>query len=127
MRCKTTPPPQQALPEPLVLDPEAPDDTKRMVYLITFPHPRQATSANGIKLVAPSSITKAEMIAKIKDSFEHPVWVRRDLSGGSIAVSRLGCWREKHAPDTTGSCEEHDHVSVLGKVRGSQSMFRPSL
>ena len=90
MRSKTTPKPQEALPEPLVLDPQAPEDVKQAAYLITFPHPRQATSATGIKLVAPSSLSKTEMIATMKDAFAHPIWQRADLCGGSIPVAWLG-------------------------------------
>ena len=83
MRSKTTPKPQEALPEALVLDPEAPVDVKLRAYLITFPHPRQATSATGIKLVAPSSLSKTDIIARVRDAFAHPLWMRADLCGGS--------------------------------------------
>ena len=71
MRSKTTPAPQEALPEALVLDPEASVDAKKGAYLITFPHPRHAISATGIKLVAPSSLSKTDIIARVRDAFAH--------------------------------------------------------
>ena len=71
LRVKTTPTTAdtQLSQGALALDPEATPDTKRKVYLITFPHPQQATSVNGVRLVAPSSVTKAQMVEMILDSF----------------------------------------------------------
>ena len=116
LRAKTPPPqlPQSPLPSPLVLGDEAPDRMKRKVYLITFPHPRQERAASGERLVAPSSLTKEEMLERILDSFSHPIYTGLWLAGGGIPLMRLGVFREWHKEGEDNAQYEHDHSPVLG-------------
>ena len=115
MRVKTTPA-QQHLQHALDLDTEAGEREKRQVYLVTFPHPRQATSVDGVRLVAPSSMSKDQMLEKIRDAFAHPVYRMTDRAVCAVPLSKLGVWREKHQADSAGVRHEHDHVAVLGQV-----------
>ena len=43
-------------------------DDKRLVYLVTLPHPKQAVSANGFQLVAPKDFSKAEIMKCLLDA-----------------------------------------------------------
>ena len=43
------------------------------VYLVTFPHPVQTHAANGVRLVAPESLTKEQVLGALLDSCAHPV------------------------------------------------------
>ena len=116
LRSKTPPPrnPQAPLPGPLCLDEEAPQRMKRKAYLITFPHPRQETAASGEPLVAPSSLTKEEMLERILDSFNHPIYTGWLHGDGGIPIVRMGVWREWHKPDEENIRYEHDHTPILG-------------
>jgi hypothetical protein len=44
---------------------EEDDKARRRVYLVTFPHPRNALSATGIPLVAPESMSKRALLEKL--------------------------------------------------------------
>ena len=104
LRSKTKPitPVQQPLPQPVELGDEAPDDSKRQAYLVTFPHPRQAFASTGERLVAPSSMSKEALVGKVLDSFKNPVYPFAFMNYGAIALARLGDWREWHEKDAEG-------------------------
>lgn len=75
-REKTTPPRplQISLPAELILNEEAGIDTKRQVYLVTLPHPRQARAATGEQLRAPGSLSKAAILSCFQDACQHPMY-----------------------------------------------------
>ena len=119
LREKTPPPgshPQRPLPAPLELESEAPQDSKLKAYLITLPRPKPGTvsSLTGRPLVAPGSKTKAEVLACLLDAFANPHYTSWNGSG-PVKLSRLGVWREFHAPVNTQARDEHDHVPALGE------------
>ena len=58
------------------MEPEADKkSTKRKVYLITLPHPVSTHSREGIRLVAPESMSKLQMMECILYAFQHPVFI----------------------------------------------------
>ena len=87
---ETPPMPQQGLPGPLQLDSDAPADTKRQVYLITFPFPRAARATTGEVLVPSSSMPKYVLLSKLLDAFANPVYANPWQGHGPILLVRLG-------------------------------------
>ena len=89
---------QEPLPAPLELEEEAQPQEKRIVYLVTFPHPRQANAQTGEKLVAPGSMCKLDILKCLKYACDNPVYVNSRFADGVVARDRAGIWREFHAP-----------------------------
>ena len=74
LRAKTPPAPQQPLVGPLPdFSQEEVTGARQDVYLVTFPHPVQTHAANGVRLVAPESLTKEQKLGCLLDSCAHPV------------------------------------------------------
>ena len=117
LRAKTPQPPcaQSPLPAPVELGDEAPEDAKRMAYLVTFPHPRPGSTSGGRGLVAPGSMSKTQLLACVRDAFANPVYANPWQTHSGIQVTRLGVWREFHAPDDDHHRHVHDHVAVLAR------------
>ena len=108
------------MPAALVLGDEAPEgSTKRMVYLVTFPHPKQALSSTGIRLVSPGSLTKQQVLACFLDSCENPLCVHLPgrIHACSVPLKFTGVWREFHKPDVSLVAQIHDHVPVLAHTK----------
>ena len=88
---------------------------RRLVYLVTFPHPKASHSASGKKLVAPGSMSKERVLQCLLDSAEHPEYT----DGRSISLQRkvvfqqCGVWREFHQPAEDGAVLPHDHAAVM--------------
>ena len=118
LRSKTPPPTpsQGALPQPVDVGAEAPDESKRRVYLITLPHPTQSHASTGERLVAPSSFSKQQILEKVLDAFDNPVRTNTWSGAGGFALVRLGVWREWHGANAAGVKFQHDHVPVLAVV-----------
>ena len=114
---------QTPLPEPVELGDEATSESKRMVYLVTLPHPRLNRSSDGFPLTAPGSLTKPQVLQRFQDACTHPVYIDpHSLAGNhSVSLSRVGIWREFHKPDDAQQAEVHDHLAVLAT---SDSKFR---
>ena len=74
LRAKTPPAPQQPLVGPLPdFSQEEVTGARQDVYLVTFPHPVQTHAANGVRLVAPESKTKEQVLGCLLDACAHPV------------------------------------------------------
>ena len=101
------------MPQPLDLLGEAPADSRRQVYLVTFPFPKQRAAATGEVLVASSSMTKRDLVHKVLEAFALPEVVHHVQSHTAIPVKRMGCWREFHTAAASGHKEAHDHIAVL--------------
>ena len=115
---QSVPQPLQAvLLEPPVLGEEGTAETKRSVYLVTFPHPRQGTSIDGVLLVAPESMSKRQVMECFKDACARPVYThvaaRAEGFEGAVRLRRAGLWRELHKEDQSGTAHAHDHVAAL--------------
>eukprot|EP00973_Karenia_brevis_P079909 11088365-Karenia_brevis.AAC.1 len=54
------------------------------------------------------------VLQKVQDAFAHPVYTNVWQAHGGIALTQVGCWREK-APGHGGNQEvhAHDHLPVL--------------
>ncbi len=65
MRCKTPPPPPSSRPAVVgvALGSEGDSSSKRQVYLVTMPHPREARSSCGVSLVAPEHFDMCKVMA----------------------------------------------------------------
>ena len=48
---------------------------RKSVYLLTFPHPRQEASSDGVHLVAPETLSRETLLEKVKDCFANPTYV----------------------------------------------------
>ena len=59
-----------------------PEDTsaRQMVYLVTFSHPHQATSACGVPLKAPKDFERQDFLKALLDAFAHPVYAGLGMS-----------------------------------------------
>ena len=64
LRQKASSPPQAPLTELPDFATEEKSGSRKCVYLVTFPHPRQLRSSDGIKLVAPEVLTKQELMGR---------------------------------------------------------------
>ena len=106
---------QVALPQALELGDEATADNKRQVYLVTLPPPTQSHAASGEALVAPGSLTKAQVLAAFLDSCAHPVYVDcHSISAGyKVALELCGVWREFCTAPANANNPEHDHIPAL--------------
>ena len=97
------------MPAALVLGDEAPEgSTKRMVYLVTLPHPKQAFSSTGIRLVSPGSLTKQQVLACFLDSCENPLCVHLPGEGAR--------WRVALPVQNRILPAEHKHVHASSEV-----------
>ena len=94
---------------------EKSDAGRRLVYLVTFTHPKASHSASGRKLVAPGSMSKAKILQCLLDAAEHPEYTDgRSISlGRKVALKQCGIWREFHQPTAIGDVFTHDHAPVL--------------
>ena len=67
---------------PLDLEEEVGPQAHRQVYLVTFPHPNQAFSAEGIPLVATQTLTKQQVLDRVLQSLHDPVRTDGRFRGG---------------------------------------------
>ena len=84
------------------LDKEASHDNKRLVYLVTFPHPKNDHTEEGVPLVAPETLSKDTVLKALLDSCTHPVSKRTWQVHGPVAVDKVGVWREFHEENEEG-------------------------
>ena len=112
-------PKQKSLPQPLVIDPDDEKrDSKRAVYLVTFPHPKAARSSCGVLLVAPESKTKEELGKCVLDACLSPMHAHAHHAGNFVAAKQMGVWREFHSDAVNGTTHTHDHVPLLSAAHG---------
>ena len=76
--------------EPLAAFPELGDegsaDTSRTVYLVTLPHPKQERSQEGVKLVAPETMSKENVFRCFFDACAHPDYRDAHALGAGAVV-----------------------------------------
>ena len=103
--------------DPVDLEDEIGSKAHRQVYLVTLPHPKQAVSSDGFRLVAPEALTKGEVLRRVLDSLREPLYIDgRSLAHGGQAVQvlRMGVWRELHKQGAgDDKPRAHDHLPVL--------------
>ena len=90
-------------------------------YLVTFPHPRETTSADGFPLRAPGSMTRRELLECFLDSCGKPEYVdaKSKSSGCSVPLDRVSVYFELNKADSQGQTNRHGHVAAaaLGGFR----------
>lgn len=98
--------------------------TKRQVYLVTLPHPKETHSVCDRELVAPGSKSKRQILECFLDAAAHPAYADgRSLSRGTgVSLDRAMVSREYHKADGSGKANRHDHIPVMGS---SSFRFRP--
>ena len=89
---------------------------RRMVYLVTFPHPKRNSTDSGVPLVAPYRRSKSEMLQCLLDAAAHPEYTdgRSIATRASVEILRACVFREFHRPQASGLAFPHDHMTVLG-------------
>ena len=117
LRQKVSPPPQAPLTELPDFATEEKSGSRKCVYLVTFPHPRQVQTSDGIKLVAPETFTKQELMGRFLRACNAPVHTDAQLrghSGGTPSVTvNLAClFRELHQENAEAEVHKHDHIGV---------------
>ena len=98
-------------------------NARKSVYLMTFPHPRQTRSKEGVPLIAPGILSRDELLEKVKDCFANPAFVDIKSIGEacSIPLYNAAVFLEFHKEDEQGIAHEHFHVGV----RAHQFRFLP--
>ena len=89
---------------------------RRQVYLITFPHPQASHSKCGVKLVAPGSMSKTDLLNRVLDACAKPAYMDGHSLSKNLQVhlKQAGVFREYHQPDpVSGDIFTHDHVAAL--------------
>ena len=105
------------LAAPPELEEERPSDRK-CVYLVTVSHPKQAHSSSGVVLVAPDSLSHADVLHCLRDAFANPVYAdagnaaRRDGASSGQLVKCV-VYLEAHKEDETGVAHKHFHVALV--------------
>ena len=99
------------------------DQARKTVYLITFPHPVTAFSQCGVRLVAPESLSKQQLLECVLHSCAMPDYVdlRSQMSGARVTLRRAGVFYEPHKENEEGEVHSHGHVAV----QGDQFRFLP--
>ena len=101
------------------------DPTKgREVYLVSFSHPTNTHSACGKALVAPESLTRAQILEKFLVSCAQPVYTdpRNLRATRSVPLKYVCVFREDHQEDAAGVVHAHYHIGV---VAARSFMFLP--
>ena len=91
---------------------------KRQVYFLTFPHPQAERGQDGVKLVAPDSLTRRDVLQKVLDACASPVYVQR-WSGDApseVSASMVAVFRELHCAEADGSQPCHYHVALKAEA-----------
>ena len=90
----------------------------KMVYLVSLPHPKTATSKEGIALVPPSRFDRAGIRDAVLAACASPrydaTFLRRNpgYRSAPVQVLKLVVFREFHAGDLGGNRHLHYHIGV---------------
>ena len=98
-------------------------NSRKSVYLLTFPHPRQDRSKDGVRFVAPGTLTRKALLGKVRDCFAHPDYadLKNKEARTSIDLYDVVVFLEYHQEDEQGIAHAHFHVAV----RAYQFRFLP--
>ena len=105
---------QIPLPEPLAMHVED-KQARKMVYLITIPHPWRDVSVDGFRLVSPGTMSREAIRDAVLDACAHPVAADRGNRARvqPVAARYLCVFREYHKAAVDGSVFTHVHIGVL--------------
>ena len=95
--------------------PEADTTKGKEVYLVSLSHPKTAYSACGNKLVAPESLTRAEVLGIFHACCEQPVYMdaRSIQAARPVPLKYVSVFRELHKEDENGVAHAHYHIGVV--------------
>jgi hypothetical protein len=105
----------------LVVDDWATDEregSRRQVYLLTSPHPKNTHSKRGRKLIALGPMRKQHVLHCLLGACKNPACSDgRSLSRRcEVHLQTAGVWREYHQPDlVSGDVFPQDHAAVLAQ------------
>ena len=91
----------------------------REVYLVTCPHPKEATSKEGVPLVAPGTLRRQALRDAVlrccQEPEYDPAWLRwhPGFVAAPVPVRMLVVFREYHAEAISGVVHLHYHVALL--------------
>ena len=83
--------------------------TKRMVYLVTFPHPKP-----GSTLVAPGSMTRMDIAQKFLEACAQPASTVQNRQPQAVVLDRAAVFHELHKANADGLAHSHYHIAVKG-------------
>ena len=88
---------------------------RRRIYLVTFPHPRSPTSADGLPLRVPESFTQQGLGDAIRAACLEPDYLdyKSRQQGSAVDLERLGIFFEWHKEDDDGQLHRHAHGTFL--------------
>ena len=113
---KTSPPLELQTPVVELEDFEKMEDPNARVcaYLVTFPHPRAATSADGFPLRAPEGLSRQQLLDALLESCAHPEYrdAKSKQKGCKVEPDRVGIFFERHAEDAQGQIHLHAHATM---------------
>ena len=92
---------------------EKPDARKR-VYLVTFPHPKQEKSSDGLRLVAPENHTRQQMLDIFRQCADKPEYTdaRNILICSQVSIEHVAVFQEFHKEAEDGVAHAHFHIAV---------------
>ena len=95
------------------------DNARKMVYLVTFPHPRIKRTPEGYDVVAPESFGREAILQKLLDACARPICTdtRANTSARFVDVLRAGVFFESHKEDEAAQVHKHAHVSLCASAR----------
>ena len=111
---------------PLSPEPEAPQARQalgaREVFLVTFPHPKKERSEDGYPLTAPGSLSKADVLDRLLNACQSPVYLdaKNILACPPVPLLKTGIFRELHKETESSPAHPHDHAPLL-----AARAFRP--
>jgi hypothetical protein len=87
---------------------------RRAIYIITCAHPVQEQSQDGFVLIAPETLTRAEILQKVLDSCAHPIYAdaKSLAKGKGVELVFVGIFLESHKANEEGLVHQHYHILV---------------
>ena len=104
--------PKRASQEPVegALEPNSETaGAKRMLYLVTLPHPKP-----GGALVAPGSMSRLDIAHKFLQACAQPASTAQNRQPQAVVLDRAAIFHELHKENADGQAHSHYHIAVKG-------------
>ena len=91
---------------------------RKSVYLVTASHPKQERSACGVRLVAPETLSRQQVLDAVLDIMKHPVYTDAKSKAaaakgkGGTALLHAGVFQEAHKAGEDGVVHQHVHIII---------------
>ena len=91
-------------------------NARKMVYLVTLPHPRSRLAADGTELVAPETLSKEQILHALLAACGDPEYLdgHNMQAKPPVELVYAGIFRELHKPDGAEAVHAHFHMPVRG-------------